>query len=189
MAKISEFIIELIDKMGMYGPVLSCALMFFESILPFMPLAVFITVNFIAFGTTLGFIISWFFTILGCIMSFLIFRKGVQGVFNKLIQDKHKLNLFMDRFNKISLGELVIIIAIPFTPAFLVNIAAGLSKIDFKKFLIALLIGKIGLVYFWGFIGTNLIESFENPIILIKIILIITIAYSISKIVNNKFKL
>lgn len=189
MAKISEFILELIDKMGIYGPVLSCALIFIESILPFMPLAVFITVNFVAFGNTLGFIISWFFTVLGCIMSFLIFRKGVQGVFNKLTKDKHKLNLFMDKFNNISLGELVIIIAIPFTPAFLVNIAAGLSKMNFKKFLTALLIGKIGLVYFWGFIGTNLIESFEKPFILIKITLIILIAYLISKIVNHKLKL
>ena len=189
MAKVTQFIIELIDKMGVYGPVLSCSLMFFESILPFMPLAVFITVNFVAFGNFLGFIISWFFTVLGCIMSFLIFRKGIQGKFNNLIKDKYKLNKFMDKFNNISLGELVIIIAIPFTPAFLVNIAAGLSKINFKKFIIALLIGKIGLVYFWGFIGTNLIESFENPLILIKIILIILIAYLISRIINKKLKL
>jgi membrane protein DedA with SNARE-associated domain len=60
---------------------------------------------------------------------------------------------------------------------------------NFKKFLTALLIGKISLVYFWGFIGTSLIESFENPIIILKITLVILVAYIISKLVSKKLKL
>ena len=47
----------------------------------------------------------------------------------------------------IDFNTLVVIIAIPFTPAFLVNIAAGLSNIPIKKYIFALLIGKPFMIY------------------------------------------
>ena len=81
------------------------------------------------------------------------------------------------------------IIAIPFTPAFLVNIVAGISKMNIKKFLPAIAIGKISLVLFWGIIGTSLLESIKNPLIIIKVIFLIVIAYLISRVVNKKFNL
>ena len=77
--------------------------------------------------------------------------------------------------------ELTVIIAIPFTPAFLVNIAAGLSNMSYKKFIGSLLIGKVFLVYFWGFVGVSLIESIKNPIYLVRVGILVLVAYIISK--------
>lgn len=77
----------------------------------------------------------------------------------------------------------------PFTPAFLINIAAGIARIDTKKYLYALMIGKISLVYFWGYIGVSLIDSLKNPMILIKIVVILVIMYFVSLVVNKKFNL
>ena len=85
-----------------------------------------------------------------------------------------------------SLPSLTVLIAIPFTPAFIINIAAGISNMELKKFFKAIVIGKIFMVYFWGFIGVGLIESIKSPIILIKVILMTLIAFVISKIVNDK---
>lgn len=189
MEFISDFIYNLLETVGVYGPILSCLLIVFESIIPIMPLAVFITINFMAYGSVIGFILSWVFTILGCLMSFFLFRKGVQGWFQRLIKNKDKLNNLMIKFNNISFSELTVLIAMPFTPAFLVNIAAGLSKMDFKKYFFAILIGKIALVYFWGYIGTSLIESFRNPMILLKIAIILALAYVISRILKKLLKL
>ena len=189
MEVINEFIYSIIDAMGIYGPVLACLLMLVESIIPMMPLGVFITINFLTFGNLLGFFTSWLFTVLGCIMSFFLFRKGVQGWFQRLTKDRAKLNSLMIKFNNISLVELTLIIAMPFTPAFLVNIAAGLSDMPKKKFIIALLIGKISMVYFWGYIGTSLVESFKNPMILIKIVVIMLITYIVSLIVKKIVKI
>ena len=95
----------------------------------------------------------------------------------------------MKSLEKINFSQLVIILAIPFTPAFLVNIAAGLTKMSYKRYLFALIIGKIFLVYFWGYIGVSLIESFKNPIIFVRVGILLLIAYIISKIINHKFKL
>ena len=189
MEVINEFIYKFIDMMGMYGPILSCFLILIESIVPILPLGFFITVNFLSYGTLIGFILSWIFTVIGCMISFYIFRKGVQGWFNRLIKNKDKLNNMMIKFNNISFSELTVMIAIPFTPAFLVNIAAGLSNMDKKKFFAALLLGKIGLVYFWGYIGTSLVESFKEPIILVKIGIIVVATYLVSKVLKKLFKI
>lgn len=189
MSNISDFIYKIVDLIGIYGPILSTLLIVIESIFPILPLGVFITINFLYYGNFLGFLLSWFFTVIGCMMSFYLFRKGIQGKFNKLISNRDKLNNFMNRFNNISVSELALIIAIPFTPAFLVNIAAGLSNISTKKFLLSLIIGKIGLVYFWGYIGTNLIESLTNPIILIKIAIILIVTYIVSLIIKKITKI
>ena len=94
----------------------------------------------------------------------------------------------MDRISNIDFNALVIILAMPFTPAFVINIAAGLSNIKLKKYSIALLISKISIIFFWGYIGTNLLESITSPIIIIKVIIITAIAYVISKIVEIIFK-
>lgn len=55
----------LLNNLGIWGAVLSCFLITIESILPILPLCVFVTFNFITFGNFFGFIISWAFTILG----------------------------------------------------------------------------------------------------------------------------
>ena len=60
---------------------------------------------------------------------------------------------------------------------------------EFKKFFISLLISKIFLVYFWGEVGTGLIESFKNPSSLITVGIMIIVAYLLSIIVKKVFKI
>ena len=95
----------------------------------------------------------------------------------------------MNIINKLKLEELVLILAIPFTPAFLVNIVAGLSSMKKEKFIIAIIISKIFLVYFWGFVGTTILESLTNPIKILQVLALSIIAFIISKIVNKKFNI
>lgn len=178
-----------LNNLGIYGPILGCFLIVIESILPILPLFVFITLNFMVFGTIIGFFLSWIFTIIGCLLSFFLFRKKINNWFTRKIQNKKEITKIMKIISKIKLEQLTLIIAIPFTPAFLVNIAAGLSQMSFKKYLVALIIGKIFLVLFWGFVGTSLVQSLTNPLALIKVVILVLTAYIISKIVNKKLNL
>ena len=182
-------ILEFIENSGLIGSLLSCGLIFVESIIPVLPLMVFITINFLVLGKVLGFILSWIFTVLGCVMSYMIFKNGFGDRFENLTKDKQLINKYKKMFKNISLGKLIIIIAIPFTPAFVVNIVAGLVKMDFKKYLIALLIGKLSLIYFWGFVGTSLVESIQNPIQLLKMFVIVLVTYLIYLVLNKVLKL
>ena len=175
-------------SIGMWGYVISCFLILIESIVPALPLSIFITLLFYKFGVFIGFIISYVFTILGCILSYKIFNSKLRYKLDNYINknDMVKLDKLKMRINKINFNSLCLIIAIPFTPAFLINIAAGLTNMNFKKYLYALMIGKIFLIIFWGFIGTSLINSFKNPINLVYIIVLLIICFIISKLVSKR---
>lgn len=189
LSDIDKIINEFLLNIGIYGPILGCFLILIESMVPILPLFVFITLNFLVFGYIIGFVISWFFTVLGCLMSFFLFRKKMQNWFEKNLRKKQQFNKVMKAIENVKLEQLTAIIAVPFTPAFMVNIAAGLSKMNMKKFIIALCIGKIFLVLFWGFVGTSLVQSLTHPTALVKVIILVLIAYGTSKVINTKFSL
>ena len=187
--EISNLIDKLINMLGVWGPLLGCIFMIIESIIPILPLAAFITLNFLSFGNFVGFIISWIFTIIGCMLSFWMFDKGFKNIFEKKLRNKEIVNKLMKIVDTIKFEQLVTLLAIPFTPAFAVNIAAGLSDMKYSKYLKALILGKAFMVYFWGFVGTSLIESLTNPASLIKVIGIMVIAFFGSKLINKIIKL
>lgn len=182
-------IMNIISSSSIFGPILACILIFIESILPILPLFVFITINFIAFGYILGFIISYILTILGCIFSFYLCRGLLKDYFKDKFRKNKKFDKLMKKIDKMKFSNLVLLIAIPFTPAFLINIATSLSEMELKKFTIAIIIGKLSIVFFWGFIGTSLVESLKNPKILIIIFIMLVITYILSRIAMKKLKI
>ena len=188
---IDKIINSVLNSMGALAPVLACLLILIESILPVLPLALFITINFYYLGTIPGFLISWIMTCIGCYISFKLCRTKFKKHFDNMMDKKEhkKIKKMMKVFNDLKLEQLALLIAIPFTPAFMVNIAAGLSNMDKKKYILSIIIGKFFMVYFWGFVGTSLIESLKDPSILIKIGIAMLIAYIISRIVNKRFRL
>lgn len=183
------FIMNTIDALGVYGPLLGSLFIILESIIPPLPLFVFITINFVAFGKVLGFIISWICTCIGCILSYYLVKKLFRNWVVNKIKDVNLLTKCMNYVENLSLTQVTMILSIPFTPAFMVNIAAGLCNMNFKKFLTAILISKIFLVYFWGVVGTGLLESFHNPTSLITVVVMIVIAYILSIVIRKVFKI
>lgn len=188
----NEFYIILIDAIqswGIYGALLSSLLIVLESIIPPLPLFVFITINFVAFGKLLGFIISWICTCIGCMISFILVKTYLRTWIIKKIKDVNLLTKCMNYIENLSLSKVTVILAIPFTPAFMLNIAAGICNMDAQKYLIALLIGKLFMVYFWGVIGTGLLESLHNPSSIITVLIMLISAYIISIIIKKVFKI
>lgn len=171
------------------GLLIGIGLIILESIIPVLPLALFIALNIIIFGNFIGFTVSWLATVCGCMLSFYLFRKGLSKKFYKHLKKDGHILKFMRKVSNISFTNLVVIAAMPFTPAFSVNIASGLSEISPKKFLGAMLIGKIPMVYFWGFIGTSFVESINDPVIMLEICLMVALAFVTSKIISKKFSI
>lgn len=183
------FIMGAIDSLGVYGPLLGCLFIVLESIIPPLPLFVFITINFVAFGSVIGFIISWICTCIGCILSYWLVKKIFGNWVVNKVKDVELLSKCMNYVENLSLTQIIVILSIPFTPAFMINIAAGLCNMNFKKFLISILVGKIFLVYFWGVVGTGLLESLHNPRSIITVIVMVVIAYLLSIIIKKVFKI
>ena len=184
-----EKLIEFIQTSGPSGVVLACLLMCVESIVPMIPLVALITINMMILGKVIGFFVSWFFTCIGCIFSYMIFKYGFGKKFDRLTEDKATINKYKKVLKNISFPTLCLIIAMPLTPAFVVNIVAGLLKIDFKKYVIALMIGKLSMVYFLGFFGMSFVKSIENPILLVKMLIVMGIVYGSCYVINKFLKL
>lgn len=183
------FVMNTIDALGVYGPLLGCVFIILESIIPPLPLFVFITLNFVAYGKLVGFIISWICTCIGCLLSYFLVKKFLRNWVLKKIKNVDLLTKWMSYIENLSLSKVTVILAIPFTPAFMVNIAAGICNMDFKKFSVAILISKIFLVYFWGVVGTGLLESLHNPRSIIIVIVMMVVAYLVSLIIKKVFKI
>lgn len=173
------------------GPLVGILLIILESIFPVLPLSVFITLNAVSFGNFAGFFISWIATCLGCWCSFFLFRYLFQKKVERFLKKKNseKINRWMEQLSNISFSNLTLLFAIPFTPAFLINIAAGLSELSFKKFALSSLVGKVFMVYFWGYVGTSLLESLTDITVLLKIGLMLGMAYIISKWISRKLNI
>lgn len=174
---------------GMMAPLISSMLVIAEAIFAFLPLFVFITINVLTMGTIVGALVSWVCTIFGSFVAFFLCRKGLSPVFQRCIKNKSHLNKFMNYIDNLKFSKLVLIISIPLTPSFFVNLAAGLSKIPLKKYLYALILGKTCIVLFWGVLGTSLIECLTNPIVLLKVIAMVVICNLISKFISKKLNI
>ena len=194
MDQISRFVVDFLDGYIASTNVVTCFIIGFliiilESIIPILPLALFVAFNVVVFGTVLGFFMSWIATLIGCSLSFLIFRKLSLKWLNKYIEKHDKLKKIRDKIGSISFTNLVIIMAFPFAPAFSINIAAGLTNMNYKKFIMSASISKIAIVYFWGYIGSTFLQSMTDIGVLLKLSIIIVLSFLLSKFVTKKFKI
>ena len=175
---ITELVEYLTNLMNSFGVFSGFILIVIESIIPILPLS---------FGPVLGFFISWIATIIRCMGSFFLCRK-LRKKFEKKFKTNEKVNKFKKYISKISYSNLVLLLAMPFTPAFAINIGAGLSEIDSKRYFSALMIGKLAMVYFWGFIGKSFLESITDPYTIAQIVVMLILAYLASKVINKFIK-
>lgn len=181
---IVEYSTEVISNGGILFGML---LIMIESFIPALPLSVFIALNTHTFGLLPGILMSWVSTCLGCYISYLIFYYVSNNIIYKYLSKKtrNKINKAVDKFQNISLANLTVIITLPFTPAFLINILAGVSGMSKKKYIVALLIGKIFMVSFWGYIGKSFVESMTDISAIIVMSIMIIIAYALSKLIGK----
>lgn len=188
MDAINNIVVKATDLIATGGPIVGFLLILIESFIPALPLGVFVALNINAFGFFFGILISWIATCIGCFLSYTLFYKLSNKVVYKLLNRKTKriIEKGIEKFKKIPLQNLVIIITLPFTPAFLINIFAGIAGMKKEKFLIALLIGKAFMIIFWGYIGKSFIESMTDIKAIIFISLTLLASYIISKFVSKK---
>lgn len=190
MEKISIFINQVVEIMVSFGPIGGFLLAFFESIFPPLPLGVIVGLNMLSFGNIFGFILSYIATLMGCMASFCLFRHVFKDRFIHWFSDKNQKSIkrWMHKLSNIDFNVLVILFALPITPSFLVNIAGGLSDISYRKYLIAMIVGKPAMLLFYGYIAVSFVDSLKDPINFLKVGVLVLIAYVISKIIEKIVK-
>lgn len=136
-------VLQWFEEMGLYAVWVSLILNIIISILGIVP-SVFITVaNISFFGFWHGLLLSILGEALGAIISFILYRKGINKV-------KHKIpftNEYLRKLQKTDGMEaflLIILLRIfPFVPSGVVSLASAYSKVGVFNFSIASTLGKL----------------------------------------------
>ena len=122
--------------------------------------------------------------------SFYLFRYLFKDKIIHWFSEKNQKSIkkWMKKLSDIDFNVLVVLFALPVTPAFLVNIAGGLSDISSRKYLIAMLIGKPAMLLFYGYIAVSFVDSLKDPINFLKVGVLVLVAYIVSKIIEKIVK-
>ena len=137
-----------------YGPwaiAISAGLMIAQAIVAPLPGNVITITNSLVFGPFLGSLLSWFSTILGACLCFLLARVFGKPFAEKIVGSPvQKAEQF---FKTYGLHAMFAVRIMPFIPYDAISYGAGLVGVPFSRFLLATSIGIIPSVLIYSFLG------------------------------------
>lgn len=137
------YLLEWFNTLGIYAVALSILLNIIISILGVLPSVVITAVNITFFGFEKGLAVSIAGEVMGAIVSFYLYRKGIKRLFrNKEINSRLLTGLQNSRGVK-AFCLIIVLRIFPFIPSGLVTLAAAISKVGIINFSIASTIGKM----------------------------------------------
>lgn len=167
----------LMDQYRALGPWFSILIAFLISFIPLLPIIVVIGLNVAAFGLWWSVLYSWIGIMSGAILMFWLVRKLSHYKYidrfshNKAVQKSirwMKNNGFMYIF---------MFSLLPFGPFTLLHVAAGLSGIKFRSFVIAAGLGRGMMIFIISFIGADWASYFQQPLKLLIVALFVIIGF------------
>ena len=78
-------------------------------------------------------------------------------------------------------GPLFILLCFPFTPSAIVNIVAGLSKINTYQYMLAVMTGKLVMIFTISFVGYDIQSLLTKPLRTSIIAIVIFILWYVGK--------
>lgn len=159
-----ENILMLLEEYAALGPLPGIILPMLEAFLPIFPLVLFVMANAAAFGLWKGFLISWIGATVGALIVFFIVRRLGQQRFFSFLRKHPKVKKLMNWVERHGFGPLFLLLCFPFSPSALINIVAGLSKVSIYQFFLAVIFGKIVMIFTISFIGHDIMSLVQNPL-------------------------
>jgi uncharacterized membrane protein YdjX (TVP38/TMEM64 family) len=176
-----ENMMDLIQQYRSFGPIPGILLPLLEAFLPFLPLVVFVTANANAFGLWWGFLFSWIGATLGALIVFLLVRRYGETRFFRFLRKNRQVKRLTKWVDKHGFGPLFILLCFPFTPSAVVNVVAGLSSISIAQYMLAVVTGKMVMIFTISFIGYDIISLVRQPIRTVIVAAIIFVLWFVGK--------
>lgn len=143
---------------GPIMPVSSFVITLVQAIFPVIPFVIICSANGVLFGLVSGTLITWAGTLAGASLTFFISRRlGYEWAARRYMKTRFRK---IDEMNGYK-GFLVILglRLLPYFPAPLINVSAGVSRINFFWFLLASAIGKLPFIIGYTLLGFNLLHT------------------------------
>ncbi|OCT16482.1 hypothetical protein A8709_02015 [Paenibacillus pectinilyticus] len=177
----------LLDKYRSLGPLPGLLLPFLKSFIPPLPTMVIISVNAAVYGLWLGFLYSWIGIVCGCLVTFAIVKKVAAHPYLVRWSQKPNVQKSLNWARRQAFNYVFILSLFPLGPFVVINMAAGLVRMRFRSFLVAVAAGKAVMVMSVSFIGYDLKRFVDKPYELLYVALFIAISLVISKRVEKRF--
>lgn len=138
-----EAMAEFMAKLGWFAPVGFFIIQLIQVVIPIIPGGITIPIGSIMFGARNGFILNYTSIMLGSVINFYIARKYGGQIVERIVGEKsfQQGQAWLNRnsrFDKFFLAAM----AFPLAPDDLLCYVAGLSKMDFKRFVIITAVTK-----------------------------------------------
>lgn len=176
-----EHVMDLIRKYRSFGPIPGILLPMMEAFFPFLPLFLFVLANANAFGLWLGFLFSWVGAVAGALLVFGLIRKFGQRRMLRFLKNHPKVSKLMNWLERHGFGPLFLLMCFPFTPSALINIVAGLSNIKKYQYFIAVVAGKMVMIFTISFIGHDVVSLIKKPLRTVIVVIVIFILWLAGK--------
>jgi uncharacterized membrane protein YdjX (TVP38/TMEM64 family) len=100
----------------------------------------------------------------------------------------HKIAKLLGWMERHGFGTLFLIYCFPFTPSALINVIAGLSRVNQKTFMLAVTLGKLVMISIISFIGYDFLDVIKNPLKLGLAVFGILVLWLGGKVVESRMK-
>lgn len=158
-------------------------LMLFQNILTIIPIFLIIMLNIMVFGFLIGFLWTWFSSVVAAIITFHLFKFWLPKVLlNKVNQLPIK-----QKINNRGFFYLFILRLMPFMPTSIINLAASISTVKLSHFLGSTILGNLIFQFLLSSISIGLLtEGISNYILLTLVAVVIIVYVWYLKINKNK---
>ncbi|MEQ6391369.1 TVP38/TMEM64 family protein [Bacillaceae bacterium S4-13-58] len=186
--KYYESILQILESYEKLGPLPGILLPFSEAFLPFLPAVVFVMANSMAYGLFQGFFLSWLGASLGSIAVFTIIRGLRDWKPIQFIRKNRQVQKVMDWVERHGFGPIFLLLCFPFSPSAVINTVAGLSRVNFQQFVLAVFLGKTLMIFTVSYIGTSITSFAESPVKSVVIGICILLFWFIGKYVERRLQ-
>lgn len=175
-----ENIIMLLEQFRSYGPLPGILITFLKSFIPPLPTLLIVGANGVVYGWA-GFIYSWIGLVGGSFLTFLIIRRIAMTSYIQRWAQKPKVQKSLRWIQRNAFSYVFLLGMFPMGPFVLVNMAAGAAQMRPGLFLLAAGLGKGIMIFYVTYIGTNLEEIIQHPLILVGVVIFIILTIVASK--------
>lgn len=183
-----EQIIYSLQDHRVIASVVSFFIVVLETFVPILPLVAIVGANAFVLGLWLGFFMSWFGSVLGSTVLFLLSSKfSHTKVFKKF--SGHKVDRVTRWIQKQGFNMIFIAYLCPFIPDFLVTVASGISDMKLTNFLPGMVLGKFIMFILISYVGNDAYNFFTNPTKVFLLVLLVASFWILGNKINKKINI
>lgn len=185
-----EYIADTLRSMGPWAALLGGGLIVLQTFIPFVPFLLIAGANVLVFGLWEGFMINWLSAVIASILMFFMARTFGREWAAKKIVNFPRIQSMNRYFQENGFKTVLFIRLFPVIPPVAVNLAAGLSAIEARAYILGTALGKFPAILVESIIGNDLFHFADNKVRL----LLLTAGFGIvlligMRVVKKKWKL